>query len=126
MGLNGGTFSELRRQILLLRRPWMGEESQIEAQKNWGQRFKHLSSIHGSRMDTLRNLYGEPETGPNEGMGEPTIRTKSDNRFKPYGGGSKQKRRKKSRKSRRNTLKKRPRKTLKKRSKRSKRSTKRR
>jgi len=49
--------------------------------------------------------------------------------FQNY-GGSKQKRRKKSRKSRRNTLKKRPRKTsrktLKKRSKRSKRSTKRR
>lgn len=50
--------------------------------------------------------------------------------YNPFHGGSKQKRRKKSRKSRRNTLKKKPRKTfrktLKKRSKRSKRSTKRR
>ena len=56
-------------------------------------------------------------------------KVKTGDRFKPYGGGSKQKRRKKSRKSRRNTLKKKPRKTfrktLKKRSKRSKRSTKR-
>lgn len=102
--------------------------------------LKHnISSIHDSRMNTLSNLYGKqvtetPETGPNEGMGGPTRRIKSDYRYGPYGGGSKQKRRKKSRKSRRNTLKKRPRKTLKKRpiktlkkrSKRSKRSTKRR